>query len=147
MKNPMIPNEIFKLPDALARLIASLDRVSQDLVKLRQGAPTRRAEPEPVHYFLNQSKTSMTIPIAYQVTGLFIGGDAAGKGVLQVGQQFFPFWVPSYETIYYQFAAIDPIIIRNDQVTWTPPTGGTNWDVTLSGRAIPVDMSGAAQRV
>lgn len=143
----MVPQEVLKLPDALGRLIASMDALRLDLQKLRQGAPTKRAEPEPMHYFLNQSKTQMQIPTAFQITGLFVGGDAAGKGVLQVGQQFFPFWVPSYETHYYQFGAIDPIIVRGDSVLWTPPTGGTNWDVTISGRAIPVDMSGATQRV
>jgi hypothetical protein len=124
------------LDDAWAQITLLLEGIRRDVQSLRRSDPPPAQISMPYRYYLSDNgKTQIQIPIAFNITGLMIGGDTAGQGVLTIGTEQQYFWIPANQTQYYPFSLEDRIGLKNDSVAFTPPGGTTHWNVILIGHA------------
>lgn len=127
--------DALSLPQSLGRIQRALDLIADRLEKLRSDEPVRRPEGRVILVMLSSAgnQQARTPSVELHITGLFIGGDTAGRATLQIGQWLIPFFIPVNQSQFYGLSEDDQIIIKNDRISYNPPTGTTNWDVVLLG--------------
>lgn len=97
-------------------------------------SPSPKKQPRPYLVALSNQRTKATLPyVANLIVDLRVGGDTAGRGLLSWGADSEGFWVPANLTVEFALSREAAIEVAGQvTVTWTPPSGTTNWDVTLT---------------
>ena len=132
-----VPPALLSLPDAINTMVKLLEGIRYDLAAQRAEKPPERPAANNYWYAISSAgnKQSLAIPIEGHITGLLIGGDTAGRGVLQIDQRSYPFWIPANATVYFPLGIEDQLVVKNEKISYVQPTGGTNWDVTIIASA------------
>ena len=136
-------------PASRQRLSSTIDdiaaiRMALDILTYRSGRTDPKV-PDPAPQFLTittQGQTSQQTSIAMNVLSIKVGGDTAGRGTFQIGsdKSTHALWVLANMTSYFPFGWEERIIIPQGVVfTWNPPSGTTNWDLTVA--YLPSDPS------
>ena len=129
--------DTLSLPQALARMLALLGTIRDEIRNLRTAEPARRpANRAELLQLSNLGAIQGRTPsVEMHVTGLFLAADTSGKCTLQIGTWLIPFYLPSNLTQFYRLSEDDQLVVKGDRVTFNPPSGTTNWDVTIIGHA------------
>lgn len=125
------------LPQALAQMLTLLGTIRDEIRNLRTAEPAQRpANRAELLLLSNAGNTQGKTPsVELHITGLFLSADTSGRCTLQIGTYLLPFYLPSNLTQFYRLSEDDQIVVKNDRVTFNPPSGTTNWDVTIIGHA------------
>lgn len=122
------------IDEAYQTMVMLLEGIRRDVQSLRRSDPPPAQLSMPMRYFLSDNgRTQLQIPIAFNITGLMIGGDTAGQAILTIGTEQQYFWIPANQTQYYPLSLEDRIGVKNDSIAYTPPGGTTHWNVILIG--------------
>lgn len=90
---------------------------------------------------LSQSQPSRVCPYPRtQIIGLWVGGDTAGRGTVNLGNDTRGVWIPGSLTVYFPLGRESAIEVGGAvQLSYTPPPGTTNWDVTIECVPAPIE--------
>lgn len=135
------------LPTAFARMLDLLGSIDRGVKALQRSDPPPQGIAPVVTLELSSAGiSSRQMPVEAHVVGILLGGDTTGRGTLQIGTHKLAFYQFSYQSNYIQFAADNPIVVRNDAISWNPPTGSLVWDTTIFYRIGRPNVAGATSR-
>ncbi len=136
------------LPTAFTRMLDLLGSIDRGVKALQRADPPPQGVANVQTLELSSAGISQRqVPTEMHIVGLLFGADHTGRATLNIGTRKLAFYLGSQLCNYIPFGQDNPLVVRNDSVGWTPPSGSVVWDTTIFYRVGKQQMQGAITRV